>query len=81
MNKQCESSALHVCLSLVAPGGLVCFWERETDVSTSSHEGQDSSVGNDVPRQRHRDVLIGPGDETDVTVGQSHYVTNVELHM
>lgn len=50
---------------LVALGGLVGVWEREADVSTSSHQGQDSSVGNYVPGQRQSHVLVGPADETD----------------
>lgn len=33
-------------------------------MSTPGHQGQDASVGDDVPRQGQRDVLVGPEDET-----------------
>lgn len=38
-----------VSVSLVALGGLICVREREADMSTSSHQRQYSSVGNNIP--------------------------------
>lgn len=49
-----------VCLCLVALRGLVCVWKREADMSASGYEGQDSSVGDNVPGECQSDVLIGP---------------------
>lgn len=57
-----EHSQCWMCASLIALGGLVGLWERYADVSTSSHQGQDSSVGNYIPGQCQGDVLIGPDD-------------------
>lgn len=53
-------SVLLVQIHLVAYCSLIRLWKRQADLSTSSHQRQNASVGDHVPRQSKRDILIGP---------------------
>lgn len=70
------SSGQHLCL--IALGGFICFREWQTDVSTSSYQRKDSSIGNNVPGQSQSDVFIGPAGKTNNrTVSKSHSETQI----
>lgn len=47
---------------------LICIRKWEADMPTSSHKGQNSSVGNDIPGQRQGNVLVCPREKTELRV-------------
>lgn len=60
-----------VGFTLITLGHLIRFWERYTHVSASGHKGEESSIGNNVPRKCESNVLVCPGKMGNKT----HHIT------
>lgn len=66
-----------VGFTLITLGHLIRFWERYTHVSASGHKGEESSIGNNVPRKCESNVLVCPGKMG----GEKHTILQHLIHL